>query len=82
MASFAFHPPVHLRRDPDTAIKSVDEALAVVRAHMLAHPDANVGDLLHRLDRADTPAHAERAGEAFRHWAERENLLLMPPDDA
>jgi hypothetical protein len=77
MASYAFHPPIHLKHDPDRAIRSLEEAMEIVRAH----PGPGAEKVLHQMDRASSPEQAEAAGRAFRAWAEHEGLLLIPPED-
>ena len=77
MASYAFHPPIHLKHDPDRAIRSLEEAAEIVRAH--AGGGAEM--LLEQLDRANSPESAEAAGRAFRAWAAKHGLLLVPPED-
>jgi hypothetical protein len=81
MASFAFHPPVHLRADPDTAIRSLDEAAEIVRKHAGDHADPRSEGVLHKIEAASSPEQAEAAGQAFRAWAEEQGLLLVPPED-
>jgi hypothetical protein len=80
MAEFAIHPPVHLRIHPDEPIRSIEAAAKVVRRHAGETMDAAAEALLHRLERAATPAQADAAGQAFRSWAKTQGLLLVPPD--
>ncbi|MBV8793217.1 MAG: hypothetical protein JO237_14345 [Pseudolabrys sp.] len=82
MTDFAIHPPVHLRADPDTAIRSLIEAAAIVRKHGGDQGDRRATSVLYRLESASTPEDAEEAGSAFRAWARAEGLLLVPPEDA
>ena len=77
MASYAFHPPIHLKQDPDRAIRSLEEAAEIVRQH----PSNGAEKVLHQIDRANSPDKAEAAGRAFRAWTEQEGLLLIPPED-
>jgi hypothetical protein len=78
MASFAFHPPIHLKHDPDRAVRSLEEATEIVRNH----PGDGADRVLALLDRANSPEKAEAAGRAFREWARKQGLLLVPPEDA
>jgi hypothetical protein len=77
MASYAFHPPIHLQRDPDRAISSLDEAEEIVRSH----PGEGAARVLSQIEKANSPEAAEAAGRAFRAWTEQEGLLLVPPED-
>jgi hypothetical protein len=81
MTGFAIHPPVHLRAHPDVAIRSLDEAAAVVRGYARDHFDSKAESLLHRLEGANDLAEAREAALAFRAWAESEGVLLIPPED-
>jgi hypothetical protein len=82
MASFAFHPPVHLRTEPDTAVRSLDEAAEIIRKYAGDHADPRSEGVLHRIEAASNPEQAEAAGQAFRAWAEEKGLLVIPPEDA
>lgn len=82
MASLAIHPPVHLKIDPDRAIRSVAEAADALRQHAIAGHSEEAGRVLQRLERAATPEQAEQAGADFRAWAKRTGLFLTPPEDA
>jgi hypothetical protein len=77
MATFAIHPPVHLNQHPDEPIRSVEAAIAFVERHLAQHGSAGV---LEKLAGATNPAAAERAGQSFRDWAEREGHLMVPPE--
>ena len=77
MASYAFHPPIHLKHDPDRAVRSLEEAAEIVRQH----PGAGAEKVLHQIDRANSPEKAEAAGRAFRDWTRAEGLALVPPED-
>ena len=77
MASYAFHPPLHLKHDPDRAIRSLEEAAEIVRAHT----GAGAEKVLQQIERANSPEKAEAAGRAFRAWTQQEGLLLVPPED-
>lgn len=81
MATYAFHPPVHLRTAPDHAIRSLDEAAQALRIHAGDHIDLQAEGILHRIEAASSPEQAEVAGNAFRGWAEATGLLLVPPED-
>jgi hypothetical protein len=81
MSGFAIDPPVHLRLHPDVAIRSLDEAAAVVRGYARDGLDFKTESVLHRLEGASTLDEAKEAANAFRAWAESEGVLLIPPED-
>jgi hypothetical protein len=81
MAQFAFHPPVHLRTGPRTAIRSLQQAAQVVREHAREHASGRTYNLLIRIEGAMTLREAQAAGNAFRVWAAAEGLVLVPPED-
>lgn len=78
MASFAIHPPVHLRADPDNPIRSVEEAAQFVRSRA---DRGRALAVLERLNHANNTEQAEAAGQAFREWLIAEGLLLIPPEE-
>jgi uncharacterized membrane-anchored protein len=81
-AGVAIHPPVHLVIHPDEPIRTVDDAVKVIERHA-RHPDsAETKALLLQLTRARSQREVEAAANRFRQWAEKEGLLMVPPEDA
>ena len=81
MSGFSIDPPVHLRDHPQQAIRSLNAAAVVVRQYAREHFDSATENVLHRLEGAATLAQARSAANAFRAWAAREGVLLVPPED-
>ena len=73
--------PVHLKAHPDEPIRSLDAAAKVIHRHVAGRADEQAQDVLRRMADASTPAAVSAAGAAFRAWAEKEGLLLVPPED-
>jgi divalent metal cation (Fe/Co/Zn/Cd) transporter len=80
MAEYAIHPPVHVLSHPDEPIRSVEAAAKFIERYMRGRTDAESVTLVHRLERVNTSDEADAAGRQFRQWAEKEHLLLVPPD--
>jgi len=81
MSDFIINPPVHLRAQPETAIRSLDEAAAVVRRFARDHRDTRAESVLHRLEGATGLDQEAAAALAFRAWAESAGLLLIPNEN-
>jgi hypothetical protein len=63
-------------------IRSLGDAVALLREHE-ARPGVDVRDeVLHRLERARTEQERKEAADAFVAWAEELDLLLAPPKTA
>jgi hypothetical protein len=63
-------------------IRSLANALALLREHE-ARPGVDVRDeVLHRIERAQTEKERQEATDAFVAWAEELDLLLAPPETA
>jgi hypothetical protein len=63
-------------------IRSLADALALLREHE-ARPGVDVRDeVLHRIERAQTEKERREAADAFVAWAEELDLLLAPPETA
>lgn len=82
MGELAIHPPVHVSTHPDEPIRTLDAAEKFVVRHVKDSNDSEVALLLAELRGASSPEQADRAGAAFRRWAEGRGLLLLPPEDA
>jgi hypothetical protein len=82
MAELAIHPPVHVSTHPDEPIRTLVAAEKFVLRHAGDSNESEVALLLAELRGASTLEHADRAGTAFRRWAEGRGLLLLPPEDA
>jgi hypothetical protein len=81
MSGYALDPPVHLRAHPQQVIRSLDAAAVVVRQYAREHFDSAAESVLHRLEGAVTPSEAREAANAFRAWADRAGVSLIPPED-
>jgi hypothetical protein len=79
MSDFVIDPPVHLRAHPEVAVRSLDDAAAVVRQYARDPLDSKAESVLHRLEGATGMAQEAEAALAFRAWAESEGILLIPP---
>jgi hypothetical protein len=63
-------------------IRSLADAIALLREHE-ARPGVDVRDeVLHRLERARTEKERQEAADAFVAWAGELDLLLAPPETA
>jgi hypothetical protein len=63
-------------------IRSLADAIALVREHE-SRPGVDVRDeVLHLLERARTDQERQAAAAAFIAWAEELNLLRAPPEAA
>ena len=63
-------------------IRSLGDAIALLREHE-TRPGVDTRDeVLHRLERARTNEERRQAVEAFLAWAEELDLLLAPPETA
>jgi hypothetical protein len=63
-------------------IRSLADAIALLRDHE-TRPGVDARDeVLHRLERAQTDEERQQAVEAFLAWAEELDLLLAPPETA
>ena len=82
MAELAIHPPVHVSTHPDEPIRTLGAATKFVLRHASDANSSDIALLLAELRGASTPEHADRAGAAFRDWAQARGLLLLPPEDA
>ena len=79
-ADLLIQPELYMR--DGRIIRSVADAIALVREHE-GRPGVDVRDeVLHRLERARTDAERQQAADAFVSWAEELELLLAPPETA
>ena len=63
-------------------IRTLADAIALLREHE-ARPGVDVRDeVLHRLERARTDEEQQQASNAFVTWAKELDLLLAPPETA
>jgi hypothetical protein len=63
-------------------IRTLADAIALLREHE-ARPGVDVRDeVLHRLERAGTDEEQQQASNAFVTWAKELDLLLAPPETA
>jgi hypothetical protein len=79
-ADLLIQPELYMR--DGRIIRSLADAIALVREHE-GRPGVDVRDeVLHRLERARTDAERQQAADAFVSWAEELELLLAPPETA
>jgi hypothetical protein len=79
-AAFLIQPELYLR--DGRIVRSLADAIALLRDHE-GRPGVDVRDeVLHRLERAQTDAERQEAADAFVAWAEELDLLLAPPETA
>jgi hypothetical protein len=63
-------------------IRTLADAIALLRDHE-TRPGVDTRDeVLHRLERAQTTEERKAAAQAFLIWAEELDLLLAPPETA
>lgn len=79
MPVFALTPPVHIR-GRDKVICSTEKAADLLRELALQLDDPTTTGLVSRLEAVNDPEEAQHAGEEFRAWLGRRNLLIAPPD--
>ncbi len=73
---------VHLKAHADEPIRTLEAAAKYVRRHAFEGDQATVNALLRDLEYARRPHEIARATQAFRRWAAKQGLLLVPPEDA
>jgi hypothetical protein len=79
-AKLLINPELHLR--DGRVIRSIADAIALLREHE-ARPGVDVRDeVLHRLERARTEQEVQDAAKAFFGWARELDLLLPAPEAA
>lgn len=79
-AGFLIQPELYLR--DGHIIRSVADAIALLREHG-TRPGVDARDeVLHRLERAQSVNERQEAVEAFLTWVEELDLLLAPPETA
>jgi hypothetical protein len=79
-AKTPIEPELYLR--DGRIIRSLADAIALLREHE-ARPGVDVRDeVLHRLERAHNDDEQLEAVDAFVAWAEELDLLLAPPETA
>jgi hypothetical protein len=78
-ARMLVQPQLHMR--DGRIIRSLTDAIALLREHE-ARPGVDARDeVLHRLERASTDEERQAATLAFIAWAEELDLLLGPPPE-
>jgi hypothetical protein len=74
---FLFEPPLELSGTPVVVVRSLDDAIGILREYVGRRPVTR--DLiLRRLSDASTKEETGEAAARFRWWAEHEGLLLLP----
>jgi hypothetical protein len=73
-------PELHLR--DGRIIRTLSDAIALMREHE-ARPGVDLRDeVLHRLERAGSEGERREAVDAFIAWADELDLVLAPPEAA
>ena len=79
-AKYLIQPELYLR--DGRIIRTLADAIALLREHE-ARPGVDLRDeVLHRLERAQTDEERQAAADAFVAWAQELDLLLAPPETA
>jgi hypothetical protein len=78
MTIFEFNPPLQLCNDPNCKIVSLGEAAELLAAHVLAHADREAARFCDQIKHCTTPEVAEDLANAFRNWAMRKRLVVVP----
>jgi hypothetical protein len=79
-ADLPLEPPLHTR--DGRTIRSLADAITLVREHE-ARPGVDARDeVLHGLERARTDKERQEAAAAFLAWAKELDLLIAPSDSA
>jgi hypothetical protein len=79
-ADFHIQPELYLR--DGHIIRSIADAIALLREHE-TRPGVDARDeVLHRLERAQSENERQEAVDAFLTWTEELDLLLAPPETA
>jgi hypothetical protein len=79
-AKHLIQPELYLR--DGRIIRTLADAIALLREHE-ARPGVDLRDeVLHRLERAQTYQQRQAAADAFVAWAQELDLLLAPPETA
>ena len=71
---YAFEVPIHLQCASEVLIRSVDEAVSVLRSNMLSRFTMQGLNTLLMLERAAEGSEIEEARRAFCLWASNEGL--------
>ncbi len=79
-SNFLIKPELYFR--DGRIVRTLGDAIALLRDHE-ARPGVDVRDeVLHRLERAQTDEERQAAADGFLAWAEELDLLLAPPEAA
>ena len=74
MPEFSFDPPLTLKGN--IVVRNLDDAVRFVIGYREARRPELQTSVLHRLEGAAGEAEERGAGDAFRGWAEAENLII------
>ena len=75
--TFSFEPALRLAGTPVVFVRSLDDAIRVMREYN-GHRRVTRDTILCRLTAASSAEQSCDAAESFRWWAEQEGLLLQP----
>ncbi len=71
-------PALHLR--DGRVIRSVADAIVLLREHESRPGIDDRDEVLHRLERAETDKERQAAARAFLAWAQQLEMLVAPPE--
>ena len=74
MPEFSFDPPLTLKGN--IVVRNLDDAVRFMVGYREARRPELQTSVLHRIEGAAGEAEERRAGDAFRGWAEAENLII------
>ena len=74
MPEFRFDPPLTLKGN--IVVRSLDDAVRFMTGYREARRPELLTSVLHRLEEAAGEAEERAAGDAFRDWAEGEDLIV------
>ena len=74
MTEFRFDPPLTLKGN--VVVRNLDDAVRFMIGYREAHRAELQTSVLHRLEGAAGEAEERAAGDAFRDWAEEEDLIV------
>jgi hypothetical protein len=77
---FLIEPVLHLR--DGRVIRSLGDAIALLREHESGPGVDDRDEVLHRLERAETDKERQAAAQAFLVWAKNLGILLAHSDRA
>jgi len=76
---FRIQPELRLR--DGRIIRSIADAIVLLREHESRPGIDDRDEVLHRLERAETDAERVEAAQAFLAWAKQLEVLVAPPEE-